>query len=337
MTDAKKTTRELYLAGDIGGTKTILALFPSDGDIRKPIAERTFPSKDYRDLQSMAQEFLADVKEPIHKATFGVAGPVVEGRAEITNLPWVLSEAELAESIGLERVSLVNDLVAIANAIPALGRDDVREIKSGSPVRHGSIAVVAPGTGLGEAYLTWDGTDYRSFPSEGGHADFAPTTAEQLELLHFMLEERDHCSYEQVCSGLGIPNIYRFLRETARVEESAAIRDELHNASEPTRVIISYFMDRRGECPICDKTMELFISILGAEAGNMALKVLAAGGVYLGGGIPARLAPTMAGEAFTSCFSGKGRLGDVLTDIPVYAITNPKVALIGAARYAMAS
>jgi glucokinase len=331
------TTRQLYLAGDVGGTKTILALFPSDGDIRKPIAERTFRSKEYDDLQNMTREFLADVEEPVHKATFGVAGPVVEGRAEITNLSWVLSEEALAESLGLERVRLVNDLVAIANAIPALGTEDVREIKAGAPVRHGSIAVVAPGTGLGEAYLTWDGADYRPFPSEGGHTDFAPTSKEQLDLLHFVLAQRDHCSYEQVCSGIGIPNIYRFLHETGRVEESQAIRDELRSSAEPTRVIIDYFMDHRGECAICDRTMELFISILGAEAGNMALTVLAAGGVYLGGGIPARLGAALATDAFMSNFAGKGRLGDVLTDIPVYTITNPKVALIGAARYAMAS
>ncbi len=329
--------RELYLAGDIGGTKTILAVFPSDGDIRQPLAERTFRSRDYGDLESMAGEFLAGFSEPVHKATFGVAGPVVEGRARITNLPWVLSERELAEALELDRVSLVNDLVSIANAIPALGDEDVDVIKDGTPVRHGSIAVVAPGTGLGEAYLTWDGADYRPFPSEGGHADFAPTTPEQLELLKYLLNGRDHCSYETVCSGIGIPNIYRFLKETGRADEPADFADEMAGTTEPARLIIDRFMDRRGSCPICDRTMELFISILGAEAGNMALKVLAAGGVFLGGGISARLAPVLADGEFARSFAGKGRFGDLVRDIPVSIIRNPRAALIGAARYAMAS
>lgn len=337
MTQSTDDTRELYLAGDIGGTKTILAVFPSDGDIREPLAERTFRSRDYADLETMAQEFMDEFAEPVHKATFGVAGPVVEGRAEITNLPWVLAESDLAAHLGLDRVSLVNDLVAIANAIPALGPGDVQVVKKGTPVRHGSIAVVAPGTGLGEAYLTWDGKDYRPYPSEGGHADFAPTTEEQLRLLQYLLSQRDHCSYEQVCSGNGIPNIYRFLAENGRAVEAEGFAAELRKTAEPARLIIDRFMEQPGECPICDRTMELFIEILGAEAGNMALKVLAAGGVYLGGGIPARLADRLAGERFLRCFSGKGRFGDLLSDIPVSIITHPKPALIGAARYAMSS
>jgi glucokinase len=327
--------RELYLAGDIGGTKTILAVFPSDGDIHEALAERTFRSRDYADLETMAREFLAEFREPVHKATFGVAGPVVEGRAEITNLPWVLSEERLASSLGLERVRLVNDLVAIANAIPALHADDVLRVKEGRPISEGSIAVVAPGTGLGEAYLTWDGSDYRPYPSEGGHADFAPTNGEQLELLRFLMESRDHCSYEQVCSGLGIPNIYRFLMETGRESESAELAERRGASEDMTRFIISTFMDEPGGHPICDHTMQIFTDILGAEAGNMALKVLAAGGVYLGGGIPARLDSALATDRFRESFTGKGRFGDLLRDIPVSIIRHPKPALIGAARYAM--
>ena len=329
--------RELYLAGDIGGTKTILAVFPSDGDIREPVFERTYRSRDYDDLESMTRSFLSGVTEPVHKATFGVAGPVVEGQAEITNLPWTLSEDILAAALGLQRVSLVNDLAAIANAIPALAADDLEVIKPGTPLTHGSIAVVAPGTGLGEAYLNWDGADYRPYPSEGGHADFAPTTEEQLELLRFLLQERDHCSYEQVCSGIGIPNIYRFLKESGRESEPGELSELLGDSSEPTRVMIDSVMDSPGRYAICDHTVAVFSRILGAEAGNMALKVLAAGGVYLGGGIPARLGHALTENGFADSFAGKGRFGELLRDIPVSIIRNPKAALIGAARYAMSS
>ncbi len=326
------------LAGDIGGTKTTLALFTTDDGPHVPKHEHTFASASFAGLAPIVQEFLAGVNHahPVERACFGVAGPVVGGQAKITNLPWYLEEADLAEALSMRSVSLINDLVAVASAVPILEVEDRLTLSEGAAEPHGPIAVVAPGTGLGEAYLTSDGVRYVAHPSEGGHSDFAPRNALEVELLQFLLGEFERVSYERVCSGRGIGNIYRFLRDAGHAEEPAWLAQMLAEASDIAPVVGTVAFDEERTCDLCQQTMELFVDILGAEAGNLALKVLATGGVYLGGGIPPRVLPLLQTAAFEQAFECKGRMEHLLRDIPLYLITNPKAALYGAARVALA-
>ncbi len=267
----------------------------------------------------------------MQRASFGVAGPVVNGRAAITNLPWVIDETRLKEELHLSSVLLINDLVAVASAVPHLQPDDLRTLNVGQSAAGGAIAVIAPGTGLGEAFLTWNGTRYCAHPSEGGHADFAPTTQIQLDLLAYLERQQKHVSYERVCSGLGLPHIYAYLKESGYAEEPAWLAARLAEASDPTPVIVEAALHRKPPCELASATLETFVSILGAEAGNLALKVLATGGVYLGGGIPPRILPALEDRRFMEAFRRKGRLSDLLARIPVHVIVRSGAALFGAA------
>jgi glucokinase len=279
------------------------------------------------------KEFLSRTAAPVKRACFGVAGPVVNGQARITNLPWVLDEAQLAVDLGFASFTLLNDLVALASGVPFLEADDLSTIHQGQAQPGGALAVVAPGTGLGEGYLTWDGTHYRAHASEGGHCDFAPTNALEVELLQYLQARLARVSYERVCSGLGIPNIYTFLRDKGYAEEPAWLAEELATASDPNPVITRAALEDERPCELCRKTLEIFVSILGAEAGNMALRVLATGGVYLGGGIPVHLRALLDSNTFRASFRNKGRLSHVLAQIPVHVILYPKIALLGAAAH----
>lgn len=321
----------MLLAGDIGGTKTTLAIYSSAAGPRAPLREETYPSARYPRLEAIVQEFLAKVRRPVERACFGVAGPVVEGRAEITNLPWAIDEERLRGELHLASVRLLNDLVAIARAVPLLEPADLHTLNVGRRASDGAVAVIAPGTGLGEAFLTWDGTRYRAHPSEGGHADFAPTAPEQLRLLNYMESRMEHVSYERICSGLGLPHIYAFLKDSGSAEEPAWLREELATAQDPTPVIINAALTRDRTCALCTATLRMFVSILGAEAGNLALKVLATGGVYLGGGIPPRILPALEDGEFMAAFTRKGRLSGLLVRMPVHVIVHPSAALLGAA------
>jgi glucokinase len=328
---------DLLLAGDIGGTKTNLAIYSAEAGPRSPLEEATLPSGEYDSLEGLAREFLSQVDRPISRASFGVAGPVVAGQATITNLPWVMNEAQLAEALKISSVHLLNDLVAIANAVPTLQSTDVHTLNESQPVEGGAIAIVAPGTGLGEAYLTWDGTGYNAYASEGGHADFAPTNPLQVSLLQYLQQRQGHVSFESVCSGKGIPNIYDFLRDTGYAREPAWLAEQLAQVKDRTPVIVQAALEEGHPCELCTATVETFVSILGAEAGNMALKVLASGGVYLGGGIPPRLLSILErDELFMAAFRSKGRLSELLVDMPVHVILNSKAALLGAACYGLA-
>lgn len=325
----------MLLAGDIGGTKTVLALFATrehaDDIKRRPLLERTFPSAQYQSLEVMIAEFLdEDVgqDDAVTDASFGVAGPVVDGRAEVTNLPWIIDAAAISEQFCF-RVHLLNDLEAIATAVPHLEATDVVTLREGTPRPHGAIGVVAPGTGLGEAFLVWNGTEYEAHPSEGGHTAFGPTTDEQLALLTYWMPRMGHVSYERVCSGLGIPNIYTFLRETGRYHEPDWLRAMLEDVRDPTPVIVRTAV--ASEAAICVATLEMFMEILGDEAGNMALCVLATGGIYLGGGIPPRILPQLQKGPFLKFFTDKGRFSDMMEQVPVHVIYNPKAGLYGAA------
>ena len=323
------TVNEKYfLAGDIGGTKTVLALYQASGSPYAPIKKERFSSRDYPSLGTMVAEFLANSKFIPARASFGVAGPVQEGSVKTTNLPWLVEQRELEQSLQAP-VRLLNDLSAIAHAIPFLNPSDLETLNPGAPATKGTLGIVAPGTGLGEAFLTWSGGRYHVHPSEGGHADFAPADSLQTELLIYLQARFGHVSFERVCSGSGIPNLYNFLKDSGRYSEPEWLHAEIEQASDPTPMIVQAGMENRAE--ICSATLDLFASILGSEAGNMALKVLATGGIYLAGGMPGRILAWLRKPAFMQAFSEKGRFADMLKNIPVHVVTNPEVALFGAA------
>lgn len=323
------------LAGDIGGTKTNLAIFSSKAGRRTPLAEETFQSREYPNLEKLALDFIARTHLPIAKASFCVSGPVVDGKARITNLPWVVDRSKLAVALGLPSVSLSNDLLAFAQAVPYLKREDIHTLNSGCPSDKGTLLVVAPGTGLGQAYLNWSGSRYYAHPSEGGHADFAPTNDLEIGLLRYLLKRLDHVSYERVCSGMGLPDIYNYLKEIGVAPEPRWLAEKIAGGNNPTVVISDAALDVEQPAELCRKTLELFVSVLGAVAGNAALHTMALGGVYLGGGIPPRILSFLEQDLFMRAFTGKGRFSDLLAGIPVHVILNPKIALLGAASLVM--
>ncbi len=329
----KSTKAGLLLAGDVGGTKTILALVDQEHGARHPIAEERFRSSDYASLVEIIQEFVREHRCQPEAASIGVAGPVHENRVEVTNLPWEVDGARLSEALDGVPVDLLNDLEAIANGIPALEKDDSVVLKPGETEEHGAIAIVAPGTGLGEAYLIWDGKRYRPVPSEGGHTDFAPATELELELLSYLMPRLGHVSYERVCSGVGIPNLYRFLRYTGRYDEPRWLANELAKSEDQTPIIVEAAQD--GSAEICTVALDLFMSILGSEAGNLVLQAMATGGVYLAGGIPPRIIDQLKSKTFLDAFTRKGRLSDVLHRVPIRVIVNRKAALYGAANHCL--
>lgn len=324
----------MLLAGDLGGTKTDLAIFSEERTLQ-PIMAARYASADYPSLQAMCQEFLADVNIPVKAACFDVAEPVQDEHATITNLHWEIDVNALREALSLSSVALVNDLQAIAHAIPALRPDDLETLDVGAPAPHGAIAVIAPGTGLGEAFATWDGTGYRAYPSEGGHADFAPADKGQIELLRFVHARFGHVSSERVCSGIGIPNIYDYLLASEFAVEEPGVAAALAAAPDRTRFILETALDVRAPSALCRETLRWFVSVLGAEVGNLALKVLATGGVYLAGGIPAHILPALKSAEFLEAVQRKGRFTQMLAQMPVHVIVNPRVALLGAAHYGL--
>ncbi|PWU03123.1 MAG: glucokinase [Terriglobia bacterium] len=324
----------MLLAGDIGGTKTALGVFSEERGAHAALAESEVHSADHGSLESIAKEFLAKTGLKVDRACFGVAGPVLAGRAKVTNLPWIVDQAAMAKELSLDAVHLLNDLEAIACAIPGLRPEDVEELSAGAPVEHGNIAVFAPGTGLGEAFLTWEETEYRAHSSEGGHADFAPTDEVQIRLLEFMQQRFEHVSYEHVCSGVGIPHVYDFFRDCEKTEERAEIAERIAMAGDRTKAIIRSALDAVDPSPRCTATIETVVSIMGSEAGNLALKVLAVGGVYLAGGVAVHLLPALKSPRFLRSFRHKGRFAEVMSRIPVHLMTG-KVGLAGAAAYGL--
>ena len=321
----------MLLAGDIGGTKSDLAVFSPEQGPRNPVHEATFMCDQYSGLEAIVLDFLEQGEIDIAHACFGVAGPVIDGRVKITNLPWIIDAKKLEDTLSLKSVRLLNDLEAIAFSIPHLEGDDLLTLYDGEPEEKGAIAVIAPGTGLGEAFLVREGSKYRAHCSEGGHCDFAPNSFRELSLLRYLKKRFDHVSVERVCSGSGIPNIYAYLKEQKVAEEPAWFAEKLKEADDPTPLIADTALERGDACPLCSETLNMFVSILGAEAGNLALKVLATGGVYLGGGIPPRIISSLKGPHFIAAFQSKGRLSNLISRIPVHIIMNPKAALLGAA------
>ena len=326
----------MLLAGDIGGTKTDLAIFSVERGPHSPITQTQVHSADYPSLQVLVKEFLEKAKTPVERACFDVAGPVIDGRVKITNLPWVIDEASLAKDLNFKFVHLMNDLEAVARAVPILRASDVITINVGQPVPKGAIAVVAPGTGLGESFLTWNGSKYVSHSSEGGHADFAPTNERQIGLLKYMLKRFDHVSVERVCSGIGIPSIYEYLRDVEQIPEKPEIAQAIASATDHTAAITNSAFDENNPSDLCKATVDTFVSILASEAANMALKVMATGGVYLAGGIPLHMAHPAEKLRFIETFKQKGRFSQLMDHIPVHVILN-RAALLGSAAYGLES
>jgi len=326
---------QLVLAGDIGGTKTVMALFSREKGPLHPLHEISYASSAYPGLDAIIEDFFSHSKTTAPIACFGVAGPVREGRAVITKLPWQPDARRLQESHGFARAILINDLAATGYALPNLAHSDFLIINSGIQTLEGALGIIAPGTGLGEAVFTWDGSRYLAVPSEGGHSDFAPQSEIEIELLRFLNKKYDHVSYDRICSGRGLPDIYAFFRSMDPSAEPEWLAEELAAADDPAPVIVSAALTAGGQCEICRQTLELFVSILGAEAGNLALKGLTTGGMFLGGGIPPRILPALKEEKFMKSFTGKGRMSYLMQDIPVKVILNPKAALIGAASFGL--
>jgi glucokinase len=319
----------MLLAGDIGGTKSRLALFADGGDPREPLAEEVLPSGNFGGIEPLIGEYLKDRSLTPARACLAVAGPVVAGRALLTNLPWVADAERIRRAFGFRSVTLLNDLAAMARAVPLLKPAELHRLSAGEPAAEGTIALIAPGTGLGEAFLTCDGARYREHATEGGHADFAPGNSLEMELLRELGKENDHVSYETICSGPGMGRLYRLLRGRGAEAEQAGIAARLAEAADPAPIIVEAAL--AGSSPLCVRTVRLFVSILGAEAGNLALKTLAAGGVYLGGGIAPRIIPFLEEGPFLAAFRRKGPMADLLFRMPVHAILEPRAALIGAA------
>ena len=322
----------MILAGDIGGTKTIIGLFEEAGNRLQVIREETFPSRNYSAFEEILDQFMGPgSRPPLHAACFGVAGPVIEGKSKATNLPWELDERRLAEALRVPRVKLLNDLEAAAYGMLQIEPTDLCVIQP-SLTRKGNIAVIAAGTGLGEAILYWDGAQYHPIATEGGHADFAPRNDLEIDLLRYLQKEFGHVSYERVLSGPGLFNIYRFLRDSGIALEPEWLRMRIVEG-DPGAVISEIGLAE--EHPLCTQALDLFVSIYGAEAGNLALKTFAGGGVYVGGGIAPKILSKLKDSTFLHAFSDKGRFAELLRSIEVKVALNLRAPLIGAAHYGL--
>lgn len=319
------------LAGDVGGTNVRLALFRRGGAL-EPEALEVLPCKRYGGLAEVLRDYLGRRGGDVSEACMGVAGVIQQGRVDFVNLGWSARDEDLAAELGLDRVSFVNDLEANAHGIEALGPSDFRELNAGEEDASGNRCLVSAGTGLGEAGLLRTCEGWIPFHSEGGHADFAPRNAEETDLLSYLMGRFGRVSWERVLSGPGIANLEAFLRDTGRAEEPAWLAEKLR-AGDPARAIASAALS--GAADICARALGLFVSAYGAEAGNMALKLMATGGVYLGGGIAPKILPKLEDGAFLRSFLEKGRLRPVLEKIPVRVILNELTALLGAARVAL--
>jgi glucokinase len=321
----------MILAGDIGGTNARLAYFqPQNGHLRL-ISERVFPSREHSELGEIVSQFLDDSGTRPEVACFGIAGPVRNGRVETSNLPWVIEQSRLAKQIRLPATLLINDLEASAWGIGALSAGDLVPLNRVSVASVGNQAVIAPGTGLGQAGLYWDGSRHHVFACEGGHSDFAPQGDLQIDLLRFLAARFGHVSYERILSGPGLVNVYEFLRDRGHEKESPQFAAELKQG-DPAAAISRAAIE--GSNPLAEKALDLWIAVYGAEAGNLALKVMATGGLFLTGGISPKILSKLTGPAFMQAFLNKGRMRPLVESIPVQVVTNEKAGLLGAARCA---
>jgi glucokinase len=323
----------MILAGDVGGTKVHLALFDfTDGKLKHNRDER-YPAKEYNGLQEIVKEFLGADK--VTSACFGVPGPVRDGRLRLTNLPWTLDSRELASGLGIQHVFLINDLEANGYGIAELSSDQIYTLSEGDASQIGNRALIAAGTGLGECFLAWNGRIHVPYPSEGGHSDYAPRNEDEIELFRFLRQKYNgRISFERVVSGMGMRGIFEFLRDVKGLDEPKWLAEKIAAVDDANAVITEMGLAAKSE--LCEKTLDMFVSVYGAEAGNLALKVLSVGGIYVGGGIAPRILEKLKDGTFLKAFTDKGRLSQLLINMPVRIILESRAALMGAAAYAEA-
>src|SRR5271169_7014021 len=324
----------MILAGDIGGTNSRLAAFETEGNRLQCVVEKIYPSKEHNGLLEIVADFVKSEGIPAQSACFGVAGPVRGGRSKISNLPWVIDSRELAAQLKLRTVGLINDLEAFAYGIDALESSDFVTISEGSSDAEGNMAVVSAGSGLGEAGLYWDGFRHHPFACEGGHTEFAPKNDVEIELLQYLMKKygNKHVSYERILSGPGVKNIYEFLRDTAKEEEPLWLKEQLAAAPDAPALISDLALNKKA--PICDRTLSIFVSVFGSEAGNCALKLMGTGGIFVAG-IAGKIVAKMKEPGFMESFLDKGRMNSLLEAIPVKIVLNDDSGLIGAARFTL--
>lgn len=325
----------MILAGDIGGTKTNLALFETaEGSLGSVLAQRTFRSTDYDSLESLLLEFVSENRQPpIREACFGIAGPVVQGYVETPNLAWKVGERNVADALGLSKVRLINDLEATAYGIEALGPHQIHTLNEGEERPGTNRALIAAGTGLGMAGILWHEERYHPIPSEGGHMDFAPRNDHEVELLKYLMGKFDgRVSYERALSGPGLFNIYSFLRDTKFAEEPEWLAAEIQS-SDKSAAVSRAALEEKSELAV--KAMDMFVSIYGSMAGNLALMLVATNGVYLCGGITPKILEKLKTGSFMKAFTHKGRFSSMVSKIPVRVVLDPCTALYGAALSAL--
>ena len=324
----------MILAGDIGGTNARLAYFQAQNGSLRLVSERVFPSREHKELGEIVTKFLDDSSTRPNVACFGVAGPVRNGRVETSNLPWVIEQSRLAKQIHLPSTLLINDLEASAWGVGALSAGDFVALNPASGPAVGNQAVIAPGTGLGEAGLFWDGKHHQVFACEGGHTDFAPQGDLQIELLRFLKARFGHVSYERILSGPGLVNVYEFLCESGCGEESPEFSAQLQKGDAAATISRAAL---NGSSTLAEKALDVWVAVYGAEASNLALKVMTTGGLFLAGGISPKILSKLTGPIFMQAFLDKGRMRPLVESIPVQVVTNEKAGLLGAARCAAVS
>jgi glucokinase len=324
----------MRLVGDVGGTKTVIALLERDGDVPRTLREATYRSLDWGSLEEVVTDFLGDSRPPLEAACFGVAGPVLDGRARITNLPWLVDAERLREAAGAKRLALFNDLQATAYGMLFLGEHEFETLQSGTRPRFGGhVGVIAVGTGLGEALLAFDGERHRPLPSEGGHADFAPRSDREFALLRFLRAELGgRVSVERVLSGMAIHDVYRFLRHESGAPEPSWLAERLASGDRSATISTAGLA---GEDAVCAETLRLFAGVYGAEAGNLALRSVTSGGLLLGGGVAPKILPVLRSGPFLEAFLDKGRLRPFLESLEVSVALNSNTALLGCSHYAL--
>lgn len=323
----------MILSGEIGATRTRLAAFETEGNSLHRVVEKLYLSQEHSGLSGIITDFIRTEGIPVQSACFGVAGPVKRGRSKISNLPWTIDARELAKQLKLNTVGLINDLEAYAYGIDALDSKDFITLNEGSEDEEGNRAVISARTGLGMAGLYWDGFRHHPFACEGGHADFAPTRGLEMELLAYLQKKYGRVSCERILSGPGIKNIYDFLRDTNKQDEPQWLKEQMAAAPDPPALISQLALE--GRATICDQTLSLFVSIYGAETGNCALNFLSTGGIFLGGSIAAKIVPKMKDPIFMQSFLDKGRMEQLLKEMPVKIVLNDDSGIIGAARYTL--
>jgi glucokinase len=320
----------MILAGDVGGTKVDLALYDFINGKLQYTRDKVYRAKDYPGLEVIVKEFLGGDK--VTAACFGVPGPVRNGRLRLTNLPWTLDSRELSAGLEIQHVFLINDIEANGYGVAELSAEQIYTLSEGDPSQTGNRALIAAGTGLGEGLLIWNGHGHTPFPSEGGHVDYAPRNEDEIDLLRFLKQKYNgRVSFERVVAGMGMTNIYEFLREVRGIDEPAWLAERFAN-EDPNAVITELALSAKSE--ICEKALDMFVSAYGAEAGNLALKVLAVGGLYVGGGIAPRIIEKLKDGTFMKSFTDKGRMSQLLINMPVRIILESRAALLGAAAYA---